>query len=44
MHPVDNAVYSAERSVATVLRSGRRRKTTKVWRTVGVPPQVTCAV
>jgi len=26
MHPLDNAVYGAERSVATSLRSGRKRK------------------
>ena len=25
MHPLDNAVYSVERSVATSLRSGRKR-------------------
>jgi hypothetical protein len=27
MHPIDNAVYSVERSVATSIRSGRKRKT-----------------
>jgi hypothetical protein len=26
MHPLDNAIYGAERSVATSLRSGRKRK------------------
>jgi hypothetical protein len=26
MHPIDNAVYSAQRSVATSIRSGRKRK------------------
>lgn len=26
MHPLDNAVYGAERSVATSLRSGRKRR------------------
>ena len=26
MHPIDNAVYGVERSVATSLRSGRKRK------------------
>ncbi len=26
MHPVDNAIYGAERQVITSLRSGRRRK------------------
>jgi hypothetical protein len=26
MHPIDHAVYSAQRSVATSIRSGRRRK------------------
>lgn len=26
MHPLDNAVYGVERSVATSLRSGRKRK------------------
>jgi hypothetical protein len=26
LHPVDNAVYSAQRSVATSIRSGRKRK------------------
>ena len=26
MHPIDNAVYGVQRSVATSLRSGRRRK------------------
>lgn len=31
MHPVDNAVYSAQRSAATVIRSGPKRKA-KVYR------------
>lgn len=26
MHPIDNAKYSVERSIATSLRSGRKRK------------------
>jgi hypothetical protein len=26
MHPIDNAVYSVQRSVATTIRSGRKRK------------------
>lgn len=26
MHPLDNAIYGVERSVATSLRSGRKRK------------------
>jgi hypothetical protein len=26
IHPIDNAVYSAQRSVATSIRSGRKRK------------------
>lgn len=26
LHPVDNAVYSMERSAATAIRSGRKRK------------------
>ena len=26
MHPIDNAVYSAQRSVATSIRSGRKGK------------------
>jgi hypothetical protein len=26
LHPLDNAVYSAQRSVATSIRSGRKRK------------------
>ncbi len=26
MHPLDNAIYGEERSVATSLRSGRKRK------------------
>jgi hypothetical protein len=26
MHPIDNLQYSAERSIATLLRSGRKRK------------------
>lgn len=26
MHPIDNAVYSVQRSVATSIRSGRKRK------------------
>jgi hypothetical protein len=29
MHPLDNAVYGAERSVATSLRSGRTRKSAR---------------
>jgi hypothetical protein len=34
LHPVDNAVYTVERTVTTTtLQSGRkRRKTSKVWR------------
>jgi hypothetical protein len=31
MHPIDNAVYSAQRSVATAIRSGRKGKA-RVWR------------
>lgn len=27
MHPIDNAVYSVQRSAATTIRSGRKRKT-----------------
>jgi hypothetical protein len=30
LHPVDNAVYSMQRSVTTTIRSGRRRKA-RVW-------------
>jgi hypothetical protein len=30
MHPVDNAMYSMQRSVATSIRSGRKGKA-KVW-------------
>jgi hypothetical protein len=30
LHPVDNAVYSMQRSVATTIRPGRMRKT-RVW-------------
>ena len=26
MHPIDNAAYSVQRSVATTIRSGRKRK------------------
>jgi hypothetical protein len=26
MHPIDNATYSVQRSVATTIRSGRKRK------------------
>jgi hypothetical protein len=26
VHPIDNALYSAQRSVATSIRSGRKRK------------------
>jgi len=26
LHPIDNAVYSVQRSVATSIRSGRKRK------------------
>jgi len=26
MHPIDNAVYSMQRSAATTIRSGRKRK------------------
>src|SRR5260370_41044505 len=26
MHPIDNAAYSVQRSVATIIRSGRKRK------------------
>ena len=26
MHPIDNATYSMQRSVATTIRSGRKRK------------------
>jgi hypothetical protein len=31
LHPVDNAVYSMQRSVATSIRSGRKHKA-RVWR------------
>ena len=31
LHPIDNAVYSMQRSVAPSIRSGRRRKA-RVWR------------
>ena len=27
MHPIDNAAYSVQRSVATTIRSGRKHKT-----------------
>jgi hypothetical protein len=36
MHPVDNAIYSVERSAATSLRSGRKR-TAKARRSEGPP-------
>ena len=33
LHPVDNAVYTVERTITTTLRSGGKRRTsTKVWR------------
>ena len=32
MHPVDNARYSVERSIATSLRSGRKRRKAPVYR------------
>jgi hypothetical protein len=32
MHPVDNAKYSVERSIATSLRSGRNRRKAPVYR------------
>ncbi|HEV2377989.1 MAG TPA: hypothetical protein VGS19_38235, partial [Streptosporangiaceae bacterium] len=32
LHPVDNVVYTVERTITTTLRSGKKqRKTTKVW-------------
>jgi hypothetical protein len=31
LHPVDNAMYSMQRSVATTIRSGRRGRA-RVWR------------
>jgi hypothetical protein len=31
LHPVDNAVYGVQRSIATSIRSGRKRKS-RVWR------------
>ncbi len=31
LHPIDNAVYTMQRSVATSIRSGRKRKA-RVWR------------
>jgi hypothetical protein len=31
LHPIDNAVYSMQRSAATSIRSGRKRKA-QVWR------------
>jgi hypothetical protein len=32
MHPVDNAIYGVERSVATSMRSGRKRKQRRTGR------------
>jgi len=32
MHPVDNAKYSVERSIATSLRSGSKRRKAPVYR------------
>jgi hypothetical protein len=32
LHPIDNAKYSVERSIATSLRSGRKKRAAQVYR------------
>jgi hypothetical protein len=37
LHPVDNAVYSMQRSAATAIRSGRQKSKAPVFRHGGCP-------